>query len=311
MPTINLLGVRHTYDFVNLAQTQPALVFVHGWLLSRQYWQPCIQSLAKFHPCLSYDLRGFGESDCQESSALDTSSPLSQALLPLRQTHPYSLAAYAVDLLELLEQLQLSKVWLVGHSLGGSIALWAATLAPDLVQGVFCLNAGGGIYLQDEFDRFRGAGQQMVKFRQPWLAQLPFLNQVFSRMMVNQPLAEKWGKQRLQDFLIAHPEAALRSLLDSTTAEEVYRLPQLVAKLQQPTYFIAGQQDKVMELRYVYHLASFHRSFQDGQANVIEVPNCGHFAMLEQTEQVVETLTQILETHTATDRNLSSQSAVP
>jgi pimeloyl-ACP methyl ester carboxylesterase len=89
----------------------------------------------------------------------------------------------------------------------------------------------------------------------------------------------------------------------------VYQLPQLVAKLQKPTYFIAGQQDSVMELRYVYHLASFHHSFQDGQANVIEVPNCGHFAMLEQTEQVIETLTNLLETHRTTGRNLSSQSA--
>jgi 2-succinyl-6-hydroxy-2,4-cyclohexadiene-1-carboxylate synthase len=309
MPTINLLGVRHTYDFVNLAQTQPALVFVHGWLLSRHYWQPFIQSFAKFHPCLSYDLRGFGESDCQASNAQATLSPLTQAHLPLRQENPYTLAAYAVDLLELLEQLQLSKVWLVGHSLGGSIALWAATLAPDRVQGVVCLNAGGGIYLKEDFDRFRNAGQQMLKFRQNWFANVPFLNLLFSRMMVTQPLAAKWGTQRLKDFLVAHPEAALRSLLDSTTPEEVYQLPQLVAKLQQPTYFIAGQQDSVMELRYVYHLASFHHSFQDGQTNVIEVPDCGHFAMLEQAEQVIETLTNLLETHRATGRNLSSQSA--
>lgn len=309
MPTINLLGVRHTYDFVNLAQTQPALVFVHGWLLSRHYWQPLMQSFAKFYPCLSYDLRGFGESDCQASSTQDILSPRVNPHRLLRATSPYCLAAYAVDLLELLEQLQLSKVWLVGHSLGGSIALWAAALAPDRVQGVVCLNAGGGIYLKEDFDRFRNAGQQMLKFRQQWLARVPFLNLLFSRMMVTQPLAPQWATQRLQDFLVAHPEAALRSLLDSTTPEEVYQLPQLVAKLQQPTYFIAGQQDPVMELRYVYHLASFHHSFQDGQTNIIEVADCGHFAMLEQTEQVIATLTHLLETHHATGRNLSSQSA--
>jgi 2-succinyl-6-hydroxy-2,4-cyclohexadiene-1-carboxylate synthase len=38
------------------------LVFVHGWLLSRGYWQPLIDRLSPHYQCLSYDLRGFGRS---------------------------------------------------------------------------------------------------------------------------------------------------------------------------------------------------------------------------------------------------------
>ena len=101
----------------------------------------------------------------------------------------YSLAAYAHDLSLLLDQLALDNVWLVGHSLGGSVALWAAYLFPDRVKGVICLNAGGGIYIPKEFEKFRSAGQQMVKYRPAWLPKVPLLPSLFSRVMVHKTQA--------------------------------------------------------------------------------------------------------------------------
>lgn len=59
----------------------------------------------------------------------------------------------------MLDRLEISQVWLVGHSLGGAIALWAANLLSDRVLGVVCLNAGGGIYIKEEFEKFRTAGK--------------------------------------------------------------------------------------------------------------------------------------------------------
>jgi 2-succinyl-6-hydroxy-2,4-cyclohexadiene-1-carboxylate synthase len=142
MATATLFGVPHYYELTTGAAETP-LVFVHGWLLSRQYWQPLISQLSDYFPCLSYDLRGFGRSRQQ----LDQFQPgLPAAAQALRSSpSPYGLAAYARDLGELLRQLNLGPVWLVGHSLGGSIALWAAYCYPDQVKGVICLNAGGGI----------------------------------------------------------------------------------------------------------------------------------------------------------------------
>jgi pimeloyl-ACP methyl ester carboxylesterase len=117
---------------------------------------------------------------------------------------------------------------------------------------------------------------------------------LFTRTQVSRPLERNWGRQRILDFIAAHPDAALNSLLDSTTKAEVQQLPQVVSQLQQPVYFLAGQQDKVMELQYVYHLAQFHWLSQQGKQNVFEIPNCGHMAMVEQTETVVNHLQAIL-----------------
>ena len=280
MPSINITGTLHKYELTPpVANSQtPLLVFIHGWLLSHHYWQPLIELLKSDYQCLSYDLRGFGDS-----------------VISLDEVNKeYHLKAYARDLCLLLQKLNIEKAWLVGHSLGGSIALWTAELCSQKVQGLICINAGGGIYLKEEFEKFRNAGKQLVKFRPFWLRCFPGINFVFSRMMVARPLALRWGKQRVIDFLRASEKAALGSLLDSTTEEEVHNLPQLVSRLSQPVYFIAGIQDSVMEPKYVQHLASFHALFGRGEANIFEIEDCGHFAMLEHTDKVYSLIRDLL-----------------
>ncbi|MFM1842204.1 MAG: esterase [Cyanobacteriota bacterium] len=281
MSTLDILGTPHRYERHGSPSNPsfPILVFVHGWLLSHHYWSPLIQVLGKQYACVSYDLRGFGES---------------QGVAPLPQQ--YSLAAYAADLVTLLEKLHIDHAWLVGHSLGGSIGIWGAHLCPERVKGVICLNAGGWIYLKEDFDRFRSAGENLVKFRPAWLGNVPGLDLVFSRLMVKQPLDRRWGQQRLWDLLRADGTAARGALLETTTEAEVHLLPQLVADLAQPVYFFAGQQDRVMEIKYVNYLASFHSSFHPLGQNVIELADCGHFAMLEQLPTVAEKMAQILQT---------------
>ena len=177
-----VFGVPHAYDFTpNLFPTttthRSVLVCIHGWLLSRAYWQPLMQQLTPDIDCLAYDLRGFGDST-QELSRRSTSAETA-----------YSLTAYAHDLEALLNTLELDEVWLMGHSLGGSIALWAAHLFPERVRGVICVNAGGGIYIRNAFEKFRSAGQQMVGWRPQWLQHLPLIPLVFANIMVSQPLS--------------------------------------------------------------------------------------------------------------------------
>jgi pimeloyl-ACP methyl ester carboxylesterase len=101
----------------------------------------------------------------------------------------------------------------------------------------------------------------------------------------------------LIDFIRADAKAAIGSLLDSTTEEEVHLLPQLVARLPQPVYFIAGDRDRIMETKYVRHLASFHQLFATNGGNVIEIPDCGHLSMIEQPEVVGSKIAKILMKH--------------
>lgn len=341
--TVDVLGFPHAYELSAPTEAPRVLVFVHGWLLSRAYWQPVIDRLAGDYQCLTYDLRGFGQSQASQnrslaasevaqslsdsvpevvtetvvqktavsvatgtSAAIDypvyaaanpaisTSSPEAIPAVDENQVNGYTPAAYAEDLIHLLAQLEIQKAWVVGHSLGGSIALWAAQLAPQTIDGVICVNAGGGIYLKEEFERFRLAGEQLVKFRPRWLAYLPFFDLILTRINVHRPIARHWGRQRLLDLLNADAGAALGSLLDSTIESEVHQLPQVVSQLRQPVHFIAGQKDTVMEPQYVRHLASFHPSFEFCGQNVSEIPDCGHLAMLEQPDATAAEIRAVL-----------------
>ncbi|MGB3309651.1 MAG: alpha/beta hydrolase [Nodosilinea sp.] len=291
MATTTVFGVPHHYQ-LTAAREAPSLVFIHGWLLSHRYWQPVIDRLAPYHTCLTYDLRGFGES----RYGLDQFRPgiPVQAEALGSSTSPYGLGAYARDLAALLEQLNLGPVWLVGHSLGGSIALWMAHCYPQQVQGVVCLNAGGGIYLEREFQQFRQAGKYIVNWRRSWL-RYTLLPLLLTRMMVHQPLDYCWGRDRCLDMLQADATAALGTLLESTTEAEVHLLPRLVAALQSPIYFMAGRQDQVMNLCYVHHLAGYSPRTGQGQPPVIEIENCGHLAMIEQPDVVAKVLQDLLQ----------------
>jgi 2-succinyl-6-hydroxy-2,4-cyclohexadiene-1-carboxylate synthase len=293
------------------ADSAETIVFIHGWMLSQAYWQPMASLLAEHYRCVTYDLRGFGASAEAAAQKGEVSFAVAESAQgieaseefryikesvedeALKAVSPYSLAAYADDLRSLLDYLRLGQVWLVGHSLGGSIALWAAHLMPQRVKGVICLNAGGGIYIPREFEKFRAAGQQMVQFRPAWLSRLPLLPQIFARMMVHQRLARSWGQQRLQDFVRADKAAAMGALLESTTAAEVHLLPKIVGQLSQPAHFITASEDGVMPPRYVRYLASFHPCFEQ-QGLVFELAACGHMAMVEQPEAVVDIVCSII-----------------
>ncbi len=312
MMTLTVRGAEHYYDrthpqeaFYSSQNIQASslnepmtIVFIHGWLLGRTYWQPVMERLKNEFPCLSYDLRGFGESHSEELDGPLNNQPESnqpESNQPennqpeSNQPETYNLESYAQDLEGLLDQLGIGSVWLVGHSLGGSIALWAAHRMGNRVVGVTCVNAGGGIYLKEEFEKFRNAGQQILKFRPRWLLKLPGLDRIFARAAVYQTIGQSFGRQRLLDFINADAVAARDSLLSSTTEAEVHRLPQLLSELSQPVYFIAGQQDRIMEPRYVRHLASFHPLFQQCQGdNVVELENCGHLAMVEHPDLVAQ-----------------------
>lgn len=279
MSSVIIQGAKHSY---RLTTPSPSghnppftLAFLHGWMLSQAYWQPLISQLQADFPCLSYDLRGFGNSQIGDRD-------------------DYSLVSYARDLELLLDHLGINQVWLVGHSLGGAIALWAAHLLGDRVLGVVCLNAGGGIYIKEEFEKFRTAGKILLKLRPQWLQNLSFIHQQFAKDSVQNTLDLRWGKQRVVDFVAAKYVAARGTLLDSTSEEEVHRLPQIVSQLRQPVYFVAGTNDTIMEPKYVRHLASFHPSFNGYGENVFELPNCGHLGMLEQTEMLHQILLGLL-----------------
>lgn len=99
----------------------PPLLLVHGILCDRRYLAPQLDHFAVQHRTVSVDLRGHGESDAP------------------RQT--YTIPGFADDLAWMCEQLDLGQPVVVGHSLGGIIALALSADRPDLPRGIVALDS--------------------------------------------------------------------------------------------------------------------------------------------------------------------------
>ncbi len=98
------------------ARARPTLIFLHYFGGSARAWSGVIARLAGAFDCLALDLRGFG-------AACDAAGP-------------YSVDAYADDVASLLARRGSARTIIVGHSMGGKIALALAARRPLGISGL-------------------------------------------------------------------------------------------------------------------------------------------------------------------------------
>lgn len=101
----------------------PVILLVHGLGGTRDTWKRVIGGLARTHTVLAPDLPGHGASDAPAGD--------------------YSLGAHAVALRDLLVLLELPTATVIGHSLGGGVAMQFAYQFPDRVQRLVLISSGG------------------------------------------------------------------------------------------------------------------------------------------------------------------------
>jgi pimeloyl-ACP methyl ester carboxylesterase len=112
----------HTFSYTDSGQG-PVLLFIHGLLGSQRQWAHLVDRLDDDHRVVVPDLFGHGQS----------AKPMGD----------YSLGAHAATLRDLLDRLGIEQVTLVGHSLGGGIAMVFAYLFPERVDRLVLVASGG------------------------------------------------------------------------------------------------------------------------------------------------------------------------
>ncbi|WP_346621198.1 alpha/beta fold hydrolase [Blastococcus montanus] len=112
----------HRRAFIR-AGSGPAVLLLHGIGNNCQTWAGVIDGLAQSHTVIAPDLLGHGESD--------------------KPRGDYSLAAYANGMRDLLTVLDIERATVVGHSLGGGIALQFAYQFPERCQRLALVGSGG------------------------------------------------------------------------------------------------------------------------------------------------------------------------
>ncbi len=97
------------------------VVVLHGFLENQKMWQELVSELSKKNRIITIDLLGHGESAC------------------LGYVH--SMEENAEMITAVLSKLRIRKAVLVGHSMGGYVALAFAELYPEKVKGLVLLNS--------------------------------------------------------------------------------------------------------------------------------------------------------------------------
>jgi pimeloyl-ACP methyl ester carboxylesterase len=118
--TIELHGHPVSY---RLAGSGPLLVLIHGITSSSRTWERVLPALAEHHTVLAPDLLGHGES--------------------AKPRGDYSLGAYASGVRDLMIALGHTRATVVGHSLGGGVAMQLAYQFPERIERLALVSSGG------------------------------------------------------------------------------------------------------------------------------------------------------------------------
>jgi pimeloyl-ACP methyl ester carboxylesterase len=134
-------------------QGDPPILLVHGWTCDHTYFAPQFERYQREHRVVAVDLRGHGQSDKPEQD--------------------YTMTGFADDLAWLCDELGLIKPVVIGHSMGGVIALELAARHPDLPAAIVAVDspllppqalrdAIGGVVEGLKSPAFREVSQQFV-----------------------------------------------------------------------------------------------------------------------------------------------------
>ncbi|MBO0855526.1 MAG: alpha/beta fold hydrolase [Nocardia sp.] len=113
-------GYRRAY---RMAGSGPPLLLIHGIADSSQTWDPVFDELAEHYTVIAPDLLGHGRS--------------------AKPRADYAVAAYACGMRDLLTVLGVDRVTLVGHSLGGGVALQFAYQFPERCERLVLVSSAG------------------------------------------------------------------------------------------------------------------------------------------------------------------------
>ena len=179
------------------AREAPVLLLVHGGRDQKRSWDALAQHLADQYQVIAYDLRGHGQSDWVSDG-------------------DYGVMDHVYDLASLVEHLQLDTFTLIGHSLGGNIALRFAGLFPEKPSKLVAIE---GLGPSPKMLAEREA-QPMVERLHNWVEQRRTLSDRQPRLMAN--IAEAQARMaaafpHLPDDLVHHlTKTGLRQNADGT-----------------------------------------------------------------------------------------------
>ncbi|HMK11447.1 MAG TPA: alpha/beta fold hydrolase [Acidimicrobiales bacterium] len=259
-----------------LAGEGETILLIHGMAGSSRTWRDVMPGLAAHGRVLAPDLLGHGASG---KAATD-----------------YSLGAHASMLRDLMDRLGIDRATVVGHSLGGGVAMQLAYQYPDRCDRLVLVSSGGlGREVSMILRALSLPGAELV---------LPILTPAFVRRAGNALSAWLWDRG-IRSGRLAEMWRAYASLGDSETrraffrtlravvgpgGQEVSASDRLYLTEVMPTLIVWGAADPIIP---VDHARAAHAAMPGSRLEIFE--GVGHFPQTEAPSRFVEVVSDFVD----------------
>jgi pimeloyl-ACP methyl ester carboxylesterase len=259
----NVNGITLTYTDEGRGS---ALVFIHGFPLSRGAWQKQVDAFQSSHRVIAPDLRGLGQSEAQPGTN--------------------TMERFADDVAALLKELQTGPVVLVGHSMGGYVALAFARRHSAMLRGLVLVSTKAGA------DTPEGAAGRRATAEKVQLEGIDGVVNAMAPKMLAAVNHDAALAAEVRDFMEpSKPEGVIGALLGM--AERPDSTP-LLGQIRVPTLVITGADDTVIPPAESDTLA---KGIPGAQLRVIA--NAGHLVAFERAAEFNNALREWLNSAAA------------
>jgi len=264
--------------YVDRGEGPFTLILLHGLGTYLKAWLHNTDGLAMRNRCIALDLPGYGKSS--------------------KGDYPFSMHFFAEQVALFCAELGLSKVVLVGHSMGGQIAITLALQRPDLVERLVLL-APAGIETFNE-------------------AEANWLKAIYTPEVLKNSTTEQIRKNFLANFyewpttaeILYNDRLALRQTVEYDAWCRM--IPQCVramldepvfsrlGEIKAPTLILFGEQDALIPNRILHPTQNTLQIAQRAQASIPGsqlrlIPKAGHMLQWEQPAAVNDAIKAFLE----------------
>nr|WP_129690225.1 alpha/beta hydrolase [Gottfriedia acidiceleris] len=248
-------------------QDSKVFVLIHGFLSSCFSYRRLIPFISKDHVVVVIDLPPFGKSG-------------------KHLNFKYSYDNFANVVISLVNHLNLQNIYLVGHSMGGQIALYVTKKEPELVKKVILLCSSGYLGRANPHLIISSYFPFFYLYIKRHLAKQGIMNSLISvvhdQKLIDDEMINGYKEPFLQDEIF-------RALTKMIRDREGDLSPEDLQNISVPTLLIWGEKDKVVPLEVGERL---HRDLR--YSTLYTYPEAGHLIPEEIPEHIYERISNFV-----------------
>ncbi len=257
------------------------VILIHDWMDSSSYWRDIFFCFSKKRKIFTIDLLGYGKSDKPDGAG-------------------YGISDLEKDLDRFLDTMLVKKVDLIGHSMGGTLALQYSLLHSNRINRLVLVSSP--FYPRPPPIFFRIFSIPFVGKALFWLSWRPFIHLQWRKAFFDNNRINKSFLEDLKSLPYGVMLSSLRSI------HEIDLRPKL-KEIKIPTLIIWGKEDRLLPYSVATEL---NREIKGSRLAVLE--RTGHFPMVETSDRFCQEVLNFFETnpvnaHLPGEKNKEGQGA--